>query len=184
MSFSCARRAEPAIRKMDREEVARRVYDLAQSHESIALPVKEALAVMESCLARYGYVSPSPWFSSHRSCSPNHSTEGVSLSFSGGKDCKWTVHSRAPPWPTSFRRHGALAFVYRRPRSSKRPRRSDPTHPSSLHSRALPFSRDGRFRGTGGRGLWIGPLHLRSPVQWYLSGGKYFSWISNAFGRR
>ncbi|KAF9224752.1 adenine nucleotide alpha hydrolases-like protein [Gyrodon lividus] len=72
----------------DRHTISTEVYDLADSGESIADRVKEALKVIEDALDMY-------------------TPEGVSISFNGGKDCTVLLHlyaaalvHRSPPSTT------------------------------------------------------------------------------------
>ncbi|KAI6112347.1 adenine nucleotide alpha hydrolases-like protein [Pisolithus thermaeus] len=58
---------------MDRQKIARDVYDLAQSQEPIGKLVMESLDVIEQSLITYG-------------------PERISLSFNGGKDCTVLLH--------------------------------------------------------------------------------------------
>ncbi|KAI6126701.1 hypothetical protein F5141DRAFT_351972 [Pisolithus sp. B1] len=58
---------------MDRQKIARDIYDLAQSREPIGKLVKESLDVIEQSLVTYG-------------------PERISLSFNGGKDCTVLLH--------------------------------------------------------------------------------------------
>lgn len=58
---------------MDFQKIASNVYNLAESEESIAPLVREALQVIEQCLDQYGQ-------------------DHVSLSFNGGKDCTVLLH--------------------------------------------------------------------------------------------
>lgn len=58
---------------MDFQKIASNVYNLAESEESIAPLVREALQVIEQCLDQYGQ-------------------DHISLSFNGGKDCTVLLH--------------------------------------------------------------------------------------------
>ncbi|KAF8639221.1 hypothetical protein AX17_001706 [Amanita inopinata Kibby_2008] len=58
---------------MDHRRIAREVYDLANSDDSQAPLVKEALGVIDQCI-------------------DTHGQENVSLSFNGGKDCTVLLH--------------------------------------------------------------------------------------------